>query len=213
MKTILFSSIGKKLMMALTGSCLAIFLIVHLLGNTTIFLGRVTFLSYAEHLHSIGPVLHVFEFGLLAIFLIHIFFGATLFFENLSARPNRYAVDKEAGGRTLGSKTMPYSGAVVLIFTIVHLMNFHFTDKSIPIADIVGNALSHAPLALFYILGLVAVGLHASHGFWSLWQTLGVNHPRYNPILQNGALVISTITAAIFILIPVLLMLSPGYLQ
>ncbi|GAH14547.1 unnamed protein product, partial [marine sediment metagenome] len=108
--------------------------------------------------------------GLLTLFLIHILTGVILYFENLGARPSRYSVDTSEGGRSWGSRTMPYTGAIILVFIIVHLMNFHFTDKSVLIADLVRELLSRPGLAFFYIFSLVALALHLSHGFWSLFQ-------------------------------------------
>ncbi len=79
----MFSSIGKKVVMALTGTCLGIFLLAHMLGSSTVFWGRAAFINYAEHLHSLGPLLHLAELGLLTVFVLHIFFAVTLYLENL----------------------------------------------------------------------------------------------------------------------------------
>ena len=206
------SSVGKKSIMAASGLLLSLFLLTHMLGNSVSFLGRDAFNTYAERLHSLGVLVYIFEIGLLTLFLIHIITGIILYLENLQARPSRYSVNTSEGGRSWGSRTMPYTGVIILVFIIVHLMNFHFTDKSVPVADLVRELLSSPSLAFFYIFSLVALALHLSHGFWSLFQSIGFNHEKYNPLLMKGALVFSILMGAVFILIPVLTIVSRSFL-
>lgn len=206
------SSVGKKSIMAVSGLLLSFFLLTHMLGNSVSFLGRDAFNTYAERLHSLGVLVYIFEIGLLTLFLIHIITGIILYLENLQARPSRYSINTSEGGRSWGSRTMPYTGAIILVFIIVHLMNFHFTDKSVPVADLVRKLLSSPSLAFFYIFSLVALALHLSHGFWSLFQSIGFNHEKYNPLLLKGALVFSILMGAVFILIPVLTLVSRRFL-
>ena len=206
------SSIGKKSIMAASGLLLTLFICTHLLGNSISFLGREAFNSYAERLHSLGVLIYLFELGLLTLFLIHILTGVILYFENLGARPSRYSVDTSEGGRSWGSRTMPYTGVIILVFIIVHLMNFHFTDKSVLIADLVRELLSSPGLAFFYIFSLVALALHLSHGFWSLFQSIGFNHEKYNQLLLKGALAFSILVGIVFTLIPVLALVSRSFL-
>ena len=206
------SSVGKKSIMAASGLLLTLFICTHLLGNSISFLGREAFNSYAERLHSLGVLIYLFELGLLTLFLIHILTGVILYFENLGARPSRYSVDTSEGGRSWGSRTMPYTGVIILVFIIVHLMNFHFTDKSVLIADLVRELLSSPGLAFFYIFSLVALALHLSHGFWSLFQSIGFNHEKYNQLLLKGALAFSILVGIVFTLIPVLALVSRSFL-
>jgi succinate dehydrogenase / fumarate reductase cytochrome b subunit len=183
------ASIGKKMMMAVTGFSFCGFLAAHLAGNLTIYGGKDAFNSYAEHLHSLGPLLTVAELVLLAFFLVHVITGLTLFLQNLKARPNRYAVNKSAGGRTIGSATMPYTGALLLAFIVFHLLNFHFVDKSdTTIFNIVSDAFSNTGYVLIYILAMVVAAVHVSHGFWSAFQTLGANHPKYMPLIRTAGI-------------------------
>ena len=206
------SSVGRKSIMAASGLLLSLFLLAHLIGNSTSFMGREAFNSYAEKLHSYGKLLYIFEIVLLALFLIHIITGIILYFENLKARPSRYAVNASEGGRTFGSRTMPYTGIIILIFIVVHLLNFHFTDKSIPIADLVRQLLGRPVLGSFYICSLFCVALHVSHGAWSLFQSIGFNHEKYNRMLINGAMAFSILVGIVFILIPVLALISNSFL-
>ena len=198
--------------MAASGAMLSFFLLVHGIGNSTTFFGSDAFNAYAAKLHSLGILVPLFELGLLAVFLLHIFLGLTLFLQNNQARPVRYQVEKSSGGRTLGSRTMPYTGVVILIFIAVHLVNFHFTDHSIPISDIVKNVLHQPIYALFYISAMAVLALHISHGFWSLFQSLGLNHPKYNTTLRNGTLGAALLLSAVFILIPLCTVLIKEFL-
>ena len=198
------SSVGKKLMMAVTGLFFCLFLLLHLAGNLTIYMGKDAFNSYAEHLHSLGPLLTLAEWGLLIFAVIHVSTGLLLFYQNFKARPQRYAVNKQAGGRTLGSATMPYTGVVLLLFVIYHLLNFHFVDKThTTIFQIVSDAFAQPGYVLIYTVAMVIAAIHVSHGFWSAFQTLGANHPKYTPFLRGLSIVFSLIVGLGFGFIPV----------
>ena len=207
-----FSSLGKKYIMALTGLMLGGFLLVHAAGNSSIFFGRTAFLSYAEHLHALGPLLHVAELLLLGVFLAHIITGAVLFLQNLGARSSRYAVHNSAGGRSWGSATMPYTGIIIFSFILLHLFNFHFTDHSRTIADIVADVLNRPLYTFLYVGGLSALGLHVSHGFWSLFQSLGVNHPKYDGLIRASAWLVCGLIVAVFVIIVLLLLVNSSVL-
>ena len=202
------SSIGKKLMMAITGFSFCGFLAAHLAGNLTIYGGKDAFNGYAAHLHSLGPLLTVAELVLLAFFLVHVITGLILFLQNLKARPTRYAVNKNAGGRTLGSATMPYTGVLLLAFIVFHLLNFHFVDKSnTTIFNIVADAFSHTGYVLVYILAMVVAAVHVSHGFWSAFQTLGANHPKYMPLIRTVGIVFAVAIGVGFGFLPIYIFL------
>jgi succinate dehydrogenase / fumarate reductase cytochrome b subunit len=200
----IWTPVGKKIIMALTGLCFCGFLCVHLLGNLTLYLGKDIFNSYAEHLHSLGPLLHVAEIGLLLLFACHVFTGVILFIRNLWARPVRYKVNKSAGARTIGSSTMPYTGILILLFIIVHLLNLHFVDKSL--ADpytLVERTLTNPLFAALYFVAMIIAAVHVSHGVWSAFQTLGAGSPRYMPAITKVGLVFSIAIGFGFGLIPV----------
>jgi len=204
----LFSSIGKKLMMAVTGLCFLMFLCVHLGGNLTLFGGADLFNAYAEHLHALGPLVTVAEWGLLLLALIHVVTGLTLFIQNLRARPQRYRVNRRAGGRTNGSATMPYTGILILLFVVLHLINFHFADRTgTTIYAIVFGVFSSPVMVIAYLFAMVVVAFHVSHGFWSLFQTLGANHPKYMPFIERLGITASLVFGIGFGSIPVFLSL------
>jgi len=198
------SSVGKKLLMALTGFCFLGFLTGHLAGNLTLYGGKAMFNAYAEHLHALGPVITATEWGLLTLALIHILTGALLFLQNLKARPVRYAVNKQAGGRTISSTLMPYTGFAILMFLVYHLLQFHFVDKTYTtIYEIVSLAFGNFFNITFYLAAMIVVALHVKHGFWSLFQTLGANHPKYMPIIMGASLVFSLVFGIGFGFLPI----------
>jgi len=200
------SSIGKKLMMAITGLGFMGFLMVHLFGNLTIYGGGDAFNAYAQSLHSLGMLITVFNLGLIAFALIHISTGLILFIQNFKARPVRYKMDKSAGGRTWSSKTMPYTGLIILAFIILHLINFTFIDKSnTTIFEIVSSSFANPLYVVIYILAVIVVALHVRHGFWSAFQTIGANHPRYMPAITTLSILFALLVGFGFGLLPVYL--------
>ena len=204
------SSIGKKQVQAVTGLLFCLFVAVHLMGNLTIYAGKESFLSYVDHLHSFEALVTVAEFGLIFFAVLHIGMGLYLFLENRRARPVAYAVDKSAGGRTIGSRTGPYTGALILVFVIFHLIRFRFVDKmTINDFTILSNTFAEFGFwTLFYIAGVIVVAVHVSHGFWSGFQTLGLNHPKYMPVLERVGIIFSLIIGIGFASIPVFLFVS-----
>lgn len=204
----LLSSIGKKLLMALTGACFILFLCVHLGGNLTLFGGGALFEGYAEGLHRLGPLVIAAEWALLFLALVHIVTGLTLFVENLRARPRRYRVNRRAGGRTWGSATMPYTGVVILAFVILHLFHFHFADRTgTTLYSIVSDVFSSPWITAVYLVAMVILAFHVSHGFWSLFQTLGANHPKYMPFIEKLGTAVSLVFGIGFGTIPLFMAL------
>ncbi len=202
------TSIGKKLLMAVSGLSFIGFLAGHLAGNLTIYGGADAFNGYAERLHALGPLLGVAEFGLLGLFVIHVIVGLVLFWQNFQARPQRYAVNKSPGGKTIGSATMPYTGVLILLFIIFHLSNFSrfFVDQSATtIYQLVSTAFANPVYAGLYVLAMFVVALHVSHGFWSLFQTLGLSHAKYTPAITVIGWVLSVVFALGFGFLPIYL--------
>jgi succinate dehydrogenase / fumarate reductase cytochrome b subunit len=200
----LTSSIGKKLMMAVTGLCFCGFLAVHLIGNLTIYGGKEMFLGYVEHLHALGVLITLAEFGLIALALIHIITGLTLYLQNLKARPIRYNTYKSAGGRTIGSATMPYTGILIILFVLLHLLTFRFVDKTnTNDFQILVTTFSQFGSVLIYIVAVIIAAIHVSHGLWSGFQTLGLSHPKYMPIIMGLSVVFAVIVGVGFGFIPI----------
>jgi len=205
---ILGSSVGKKMLMALTGLGLTGFLAVHLLGNFMAFAGADAFNGYAAKLHSLQPYLSVFNLGLAALGLVHILVGIILFIENLKARPTRYKVFQNPGGRTIGSNTMPYTGVLILIFVIFHLLKFTFVDKSVtPIYQLMATTFTNPLWVVTYVAAMAIVAVHISHGFWSLFQTFGLNHPCHMPLIMKLGLVVTLMFGIGFGALPIYLLI------
>ncbi|MEN8140449.1 MAG: succinate dehydrogenase cytochrome b subunit [Thermodesulfobacteriota bacterium] len=212
LRRLVTSSIGRKVIMAVSGLYLGLFLLLHALGNSTIFFGAEVFGSYAHHLHDLGLLVYLVELLLLAIFIIHISFAALLFFANRRARDKGYAVSRSSGERSLGSRTMFYSGLVVLLFILFHLARVRFADSGGQIAELVRSHLSQRGVGIAYLLGLSALALHLSHGFWSLWRSLGVEHPLYNGLIRSLAWLFTVTISAIFLAITLLGFFWPNFL-
>lgn len=199
------TSLGKKLLMAVTGLGFLGFIIVHLLGNLTLYAGHEgVFNAYVAKLHQYEALILVAEIGLFALAVIHVTTGLLLFLANRSARSVRYAVTKSGGGRTVGSATMPYTGLAILLFVILHLSNFTFADVTDrTMYDVVAATFSSWIYIIVYVAAVVAVAIHVRHGFWSLFQTIGLNHEKYMPALRAISVALAVILGVGFGLIPI----------
>jgi succinate dehydrogenase / fumarate reductase cytochrome b subunit len=205
----LSTSVGKKQLMAITGLLFLLFLATHLLGNLSIYGGPAAFVSYAEHLHALGNLLVAAEVVMAVALLIHLSTAVFLFFQNRSARPVRYEMDKSGGGRTFSSQTMPYTGLLVLGFIGVHLATFshHIVDQTTRnIFQIAADVFSHKGYLAIYLLGVIFVAFHVRHGLWSAFQTVGANHPKYMPFIQKLSIVFAVIVALGFGSLPLVVL-------
>lgn len=208
------SSVGKKTIMAITGACLALFLLTHLLGNLLIFAGPNSLNIYAHKLTS-SPLIYIAEFFLALIFIIHITTGVLLTLENWRARPEPYAVKVHTGkGATWASSTMPYTGALILLALIIHLINFKFGTHYATQVEGLGEIRDFKRLltefyassvnAFSYIVAIMIVALHVSHGAWSLFQSLGLNNDKVQPLLKKMALFFAITLFVLYSAIPLI---------
>ncbi len=212
------SAVGRKIVMAITGLILVGFIVVHMLGNTTIFFGPDGINAYAKHLRDLSFLLWPARAVLLATFLIHIYFGITLTLENRAARPEKYKRQKMIRS-SLGGRTAIWSGLLVLAFVVYHLLHFTFqvTNPEISahhglaldamgrpdIFTMVVSSFQIVPIALVYIAAMVALLFHVSHGIQSLVQTLGINTDRTLPYMEKFSTVAAVVVQIGFIAIPV----------
>ncbi|MFT5289109.1 MAG: succinate dehydrogenase / fumarate reductase cytochrome b subunit [Planctomycetota bacterium] len=189
------SSIGRKLVMALTGLMLVGFLLIHLVGNMKVLPGFGSpekFDSYVHFLWSFGGFLVVAEIALGALFLCHIYLALRLTMENIQARKQRYTVRNDRGAKTFGSASMFATGSLMLLFLIKHLIDFRFNaDFHEAPADTVAAILGSPLHGTIYILAAVVAAVHLSHGFQSAFQSLGINHPRWTPLIKLVGLALS----------------------
>lgn len=185
------SSIGKKILMAASGLLLVLFLIVHAAGNAAVFFGSKAFQAYADALHGLPVVVLLFGAGLLVIFLVHIFIGIQLFLENRKIGTSRYAVNTRVCNNTFASATMPYTGLLILLFVIIHVFGFGVNPGDVKVSVLINDLLGNFFYGLFYLFSFCVLAVHLSHGFWSMLQTFGFNHPRYNQGIGIAAYVVA----------------------
>jgi len=200
-------SIGKKFIMAVTGLFLILFLIEHIIGNYFLFGGEVSFNNYVELLESFGWITQILEIVLGLFFIFHIYYGIRLWLENRKAKPEKYAVNAMAENTTFTSRNAIYLGILLLIFLLIHLVNFWYTFKTAgqdaSLYSIVVQLFANPYYSVFYIFTFVILGLHINHGFQSAFQTLGWNHPKYFPIVKKLGSFIAIIFTLGFAIIPI----------
>lgn len=206
------SSVGKKVIMGVTGLILILFITGHVLGNMSLYAGDAIN-AYAVHLRDLGPVLWLIRLSMLAIFLIHIGIGISLTLENKAARPLSYH-QKENLRTGFAAETMMISGLVLLAFVVYHVLHFTLHSIGIPVGisqqidagtllDEVGRfdvytmvvaSFKQILTVAVYIIGMIFLLLHVSHGFGSFFQSLGLNReatiPKFNAAGKLFALVI-----------------------
>ena len=196
--------------MATTGLLLLLFLCTHVAGNATIYMSSEVFQGYADELHSHPLIVLVFSIAFLLIFMVHIGIGLFLFYQNWQVSKSRYSVTTKVVKNTFASETMPYTGLIILTFLVVHIFSFTFSPADVPISVTVKELLGGFFYGLFYIVAFVALAFHLSHGFWSMLQTFGFNHPRYNYAIGKLTLILPLFFLIMFAGIPLYFMTGLG---
>lgn len=215
----LSSTLGRKLLMALTGLFLILFLVVHLIGNLQLLLpdNGESFNLYADSMAH-NPLIRVVSIGNFAFILLHVIYSIILSKHNKNSRPVDYAVSKASTSSTWSSRNMGILGTVILIFLLVHLKGFYYEIKfgEMPMVDyegvtyknvfaIVAAAYSNVLYVVFYVIAMGFLGFHLSHGFSSAFQTLGLNHVKYSPLIQKIGFGFAIVVPALFALIPIMM--------
>ncbi|MGB0678962.1 MAG: succinate dehydrogenase cytochrome b subunit [Polyangiales bacterium] len=190
--TLTGSTVGKKVVMALTGVVLFGFVLAHLLGNLQLYMGPEAINKYAAFLHANPGLLWGARLVLLASVGLHIATAISLAGQNADARPSRYRA-QQYNAATYASRTMYWSGPILLFFIVYHLAHLTFGQTpgySFDRDNVYNNVVLGFQIwwiALVYIVGNIALGLHLRHGVWSLLQSLGVSHPRYDAWRERAA--------------------------
>ncbi len=197
------SSIGKKWIMACSGCFLLLFLCSHAAGNATLFNSVSLFQAYSDQLHGHPLIIAILSKILFSVFVIHIVTGVLLFFQNRSARSSGYKVQKRAVKNSLASRTMIYSGLFIMFFILAHTDAVSFGDHG-TIGLTISSLFSSPGTIIFYIVSFLILAIHLSHGFWSMLQTFGINHPKYNPLIRNLTYAIPVFFLLLFSAIPLL---------
>ena len=181
--------------MAITGQLMVLFVIVHLLGNSSIFIGPDGINAYAKHLHDLGPLVWVFRLIMLTLFGIHVIFGTQLTLENKAATPGGYAVNTKLK-RNFASENMIWTGLLLAAFVVYHIL--HFTARVTPdivqgvdalgrynVFNMVVTSFSKGSIAFIYIAAMVVLCLHLFHGIQSFFQTMGWNNDAALPVISK----------------------------
>jgi succinate dehydrogenase / fumarate reductase cytochrome b subunit len=203
----LTSTIGKKYLVAITAIFWSLFVMVHMLGNMLIFVGAEAYNKYAHALTS-NPLIYGAEAVLVLLILVHIFIALGLKARNFRTKPSLYAVKPvRAKSAAASSLTMAYTGTIVLAFIIWHLITFKFGPNysvvynTVPMRDIYRLVVEkfHEPVyVIMYCVVMVLIGMHLFHGVKSVFQSLGVNHPRYNFFFRYFGYTYAIVVAAGF---------------
>ena len=213
---ILGSSLAKKYWMALTGLFLVTFLVAHLAGNLQLLdmspAGQLKFNAYAKFMTTF-PLVKAVSYLLYFSILFHAFDGILLAVQNRQARPVRYVKENAGANRSWASNNMALLGVLILVFLVIHMKGFWYEMHWGPIGtDIDGNkdlytvvaaAFSQLWYVSLYVVMMAVLALHLLHGFQSAFQSLGLNHPRYTPVIKNVGVFFAVVVPVLFALIPV----------
>jgi succinate dehydrogenase / fumarate reductase cytochrome b subunit len=193
------SSIGRKVVMAVTGAILFGFVLGHLAGNLTVYLGPEALNGYAVFLRRFlhGAGLWIARAVLLLSVILHIWSATSLTLTSRAARQVGYR-ERQWTESTYASRTMRWSGVIIFFFVIYHLLHFTFgtVHPSFVEGDVYHNFVTgfqSVPVSIAYIVAMIFLGLHLRHGVWSMFQTLGVSHPRYIRWAHVGAWIFALI--------------------
>jgi succinate dehydrogenase / fumarate reductase cytochrome b subunit len=209
------SSVGKKILMAVTGIIFVLFVLAHMYGNLKAFYGPEYFNHYAEFLREVGAplfahgqLLWLFRVVLLLAVGIHALMAFQLWWMSRQARPVSYAKALQPEESTYASRTIRWGGVIILTFVVYHIL--HFTTGTVHPDFVAGAAYENLvigfqswPVVIAYTVAMVALCLHLYHGVWSGMQTLGANHPRYNRYRRPLGFVVAGIVFIGFMTVPV----------
>ncbi len=201
------SLIGKKYVMALTGFVAVGYVVAHVLGNLQVFAGPEKLNAYAAFLKSNLVLLWVVRAFLLTVVLVHIVTGYQLAWHSWGARPVRNRFWRPLRS-TIASRTMRWTGPLIALFIIFHIL--HLTTGTLHPdfreGDVYTNVISGFQrwyVSLVYIVAMIILGVHMVHGVWSMFESVGINHPQYNRLVRSLATVVTVAVSLGFISIPV----------
>ena len=218
------TTVARQFILGLAGIGLVGFILVHLSGNLLIYGGSEAFNAYSEKLHDMGALLWVARIGLIAIFILHVYYTARLWIGNHRKGGSRYAVTSHMGDKTFATRSMIYTGTIIFIFVFIHLLDFTLVDKtgelsklggeSMGIYGVVVNGFAHSYWrAPFYIVVMACLGLHLSHAVSSVAVTLGTENSK---LVKRADIAAKAVGALIFLgfsSVPVYVLLSVHVLQ
>lgn len=208
------SPVGKKIITGITGLGLTLFVLVHMVGNLTLFAGSKAYNQLAHFIDSLGILLYLIELILLAIAIFHAVVGITIRLNTLKARPVAYSQLKSVGTpskQSISSRSMLITGMVLLGFLALHLATFKFgvyystMINGVEMRDLSSLVIEkfHNPVYAFGYAGvMILLALHLRHGIWSAWQSIGVLNSKISPVVYAIALILAILIALGFIALP-----------
>lgn len=225
----LSSTVARKFFMGFSGLAFFGFLITHLAANSLLILDNPDpFNEYAFRLHNLGEILYILEAGLLAVFLLHVVTAIAVTATNKRSRDNRYTEVGDAGGpskKTFASRSMIYTGLVILVFVPVHVWMFKFGpgieqgyttelhgQEARDLYRLVYEKFSNPAWVISYVAVMAILGLHLRHGIWSGLQSIGFAHPKYTPRLYLIGTIAAAIMALGFLMLPIIIFLRGSVL-
>ena len=206
------TAVGKKIAMAVTGILLVGFLVSHMISNTLVFVNPQHLDDYGALLRSFGPLLWVARLGLLGAAVIHIMAAWQLTRMAGGAREIRYA-KVERRVNSYATRTMRWGGVLLLCFIVFHILHltlgqFHPDFREGEVGHNLISGMQVTPVAIFYFLAMVALGMHFAHGVWSALQTIGLSHPAWNRTRTGLAIALAVLVAGGLATIPLAAMLG-----
>jgi succinate dehydrogenase / fumarate reductase cytochrome b subunit len=220
--SLVWSSVGQKYLMAITGLAWIGFAVGHLLGNLALFAGGEAFNKYAHFLQGLGALLYVAEAGLVILLLTHVVSALRVTWTNWGARGRAYLVKDDAGGpsrKTLSSRTMIYTGIVIFLFLVVHVWMFKYGAyystqvQGVEMRDLyrlVVERFGNPWISGGYVAVMLFLGFHLRHAFWSAFQSLGLNHPRWSSAIYALGVILAIGLALGFVVLPIWVYLKGG---
>jgi len=210
------STVGRKILMAVTGQMMVLFVIIHLLGNTTIYFSNLN--AYAAALHALPVLLWMIRLFMVAMLCLHIYFGIVVTLENKKAKPQSYAVTNNLS-TTFAGRNMIWTGTLIGAFLVYHLLHFTFqiidpAVSAIHNPDALGRpdvlmmvvrSFHDIGIVSLYVTSVAGLLLHLSHGIQSSFQTFGLNNDRSLPVITRGGQIASTILFLGYAAIPIVI--------
>jgi succinate dehydrogenase / fumarate reductase, cytochrome b subunit len=217
------SQVGRKILTGLTGVLLLFFILFHLAGNLTIFGDAEAMNRYSMVLHNLGWPLWIARIGLVVIFGLHAYIGISIWFKKRKARPENYSVYSSKGGpskQSLSSRSMAFTGIILLIFLVFHINTFALGDtETVTLSDgqqasdlktLVIDTFQNPLYAFGYTFVMILLGAHLGHGIWSAFTSLTMKSKKWSKAIYSIGVVLAVILAVGFIFIPLYIYFTSG---
>jgi succinate dehydrogenase / fumarate reductase cytochrome b subunit len=216
------SQVGRKVLTGATGIFLVLFIIFHLGGNLAIFGEADAMNRYSLFLHNFGPLLWLARIGLLVVFVIHAWIGISIWLRKRTARPQKYEVYSSKGGpskQSLSSRSMAFTGVVLLIFVVFHINTFALGDtgtvmidgqQATDIKSLVIETFQNPFYAFGYAFVMLLLGAHLGHGVWSAFTSLGMSSKKVSAVLYTIGGIAAVVLAVGFLFIPIYIFFGGG---